>query len=101
MCITPLNQGDSIVDITYGSNSTVLTCITTGAPATSVYGECVNNDCLRLPIKITVDPVRHLYSSTLDVTQRTSSYYVCATKGANRTSYAMFLTKSGRGRYIA
>ena len=89
------------MDLSYGSNSSTLICVTTGAPATSVYGECVSNDCLRLPVKITVDPVRQLYNNMLNVTQRISSYYVCTTKAADRTSYATFLTRSERGRYIS
>ena len=85
------------MDFSYGSNSSTLTCVTTSAPATSVYGECVNNDCLRLPVKMTIDPVRRLYNTMLDVSQRNNSYYVCTTKGADKTSYATFLTKPGRG----
>lgn len=88
-----------MVDLIYGNNNFTLTCLTSGAPATSVYGECVNKDCPHSQLEITVEPVTLLYRNTLILeSQANTSHFVCVTRRAEITSYATFLTKFGKGR---
>lgn len=93
-------KGNSLVDLSYDNNDSMVTCLTSGVPATSVYGECINNECPHLQLEITVDPVTLVYHNTLSLMRQTnSSYFTCITRRAERTAFATFLTKFGRGKH--
>ena len=86
----------------YDTNSSKLTCVTFGAPATSINGECMDKECLRSHLKVTVDPIALLYNNTvtLSLSQTNTTYFNCITRTANGTSYATLLTMSEQGKLM-
>ena len=88
--------GEAVVDLSFSTNISELTCVTSGAPATSVHWESVaNKEYQRLQFEVTVDPVRLLYNNKLTLSQTSSSYFECITRGENNTYHATLLNGVG------
>ena len=99
--------GNSILDLRFNYSvnnyySNVI-CVTSGEPATSFYGECINEPCLSLNStyyhhRVTVYPENFvIFSNTLILNTRTSGYYVCITRSENGSTLATLLTEFSRG----
>ena len=91
------------MDLSIKNSSTVM-CVTSGGPATSFYGECINepyyrdSTCTYSKQMVTVDPYNIMaYINTLSLDTRNSTYYVCITRSETVTTLATVLAEFSRG----
>ena len=89
------------MDLSIKNNSNVM-CVTSGGPATSFYGECINERCLNSIYAhhmVNFDPENIMtYNNILNLNARHSSYYVCITRSENLTAFAALLTEFSGGK---